>query len=245
MAYQWPLDKVGVVNSALRLTGDNIVAAADDGSDEGNVASAAYERGMGYIAESHSWGYAKLVVTLNPSPTAPPDTQWDTAYPIPSDCAHIVWLKINQDTTDAPNTQTNMPVLYDIENVGGVPCIVVNSQGGPPPPEYPQTPAAITLCYISNSGALSDSTMGTPTLILALQSFIQAGIYTGLHEDGAQGAQLWAFGEKMLQMARTRYDQQKPKRQFFNSRMAASRRIRRPWPPIGLGGWGNSGGGPG
>jgi hypothetical protein len=49
----------------------------------------------------------------------------------------------------------------------------------------------------------------------------------------------------MLQEARTVYDQQKPKRQFWNSRMGASRRIRRPWPPIGIGGWNGNGGPPG
>jgi len=245
MAYQWPLDKVGLINSALVLTGDNLVAAADDGSDEWNVASAAYERGLGYAAESHSWGFAKLVATLNPSPTAPPDTQWDTAYPIPADCVHIIWLKINQDTASAVNVQTAQPTLYDLQVVGGVSCIVVNAQGGPPPPPSPVAPAVITLCYISNAGALCDPSMGTPTLIVALQAFVQAGIYNGLHEDTAQGAAMWKFAEEMLQRARTRYDQQKPKRQFFNSRIYAARRIRRPWPPNGLGGWGGPGGSPG
>lgn len=247
MAFQFPLDKTGLINSALVLTGDNLVTAADNGSDEWNVASAAYERGLGYASESHNWGFSKLVAVIQPSATAPPDTQWDTAYPIPADCIHIIWLKINQDTEDSVNVQTAQPTLYDLQNVGGVPCIVVNAQGGPPPPPAPSDvpPAIVTICYISNAGALSDSTMGTPTLILALQSFVQAGIYTGLHEDPSTGNSMWAFGEKMLQLARTRYDQQKPKRQFFNSRIAAARRVRRPWPPNGLGGWGNNGGAPG
>jgi hypothetical protein len=69
-----------------------------------------------------------------------------------------------------------------------------------------------------------------------------SGIYRGLHEDPAEADKMWMAGEKMLQMARTRYDQQKPKRQFFNSRMAAARRVRRPWPPNGLNNWGGSGG---
>lgn len=224
------------------LTGDNIVSTSDNGSDEWNVCSPAYERGLGYASESHSWGFAKIVnPNLTPSPTPPPDTQWDTAYPIPQDCVHIIWLKINDNNGDAPNYWTNQPVLYDIQNIGSVPCIVTNSQGGPPPPQPPLKPSIISLCYISNSGALLDSTMGTPTLIMALQSFIQAGIYSGLHEDTQEGERLWAFGEKMLQLARTRYDQQKPKRQFFNSRMYAVRRVRKPWPPYGIGGWGVGG----
>lgn len=242
MSFSWPLDELGLVNRALAATGDNTVSQADDGSDEWNTCDPAYQAGLGYAAESHSWGYAKQVVTLQPGPVAPPDSDWDTAYPVPSDCIHIIWLKINQDTGDAPSANTATEVLYDIMVVNGVTCIVVNAQGGPPPPPTPQTPAIITLCYISNSGALCDSTNGTPTLLLALQSFIMSGIYRGLHEDPTEADKMWLAGEKMLQMARTRYDQQKPKRQFFNSRMGAARRVRRPWPPIGIGNWGGSGG---
>ena len=243
--FQFPIDKLGIVNSALAATGDNFCSAAENGSDEWNVASPAYERGLGYAMESHSWGYATLVVTLQPSPTAPQDTDYDTAYPIPTDCVHIIWLKINQDTTDPANTQTNQPVLYRIMGTPAGPVIVVNAQGGPPPPQPPATPATITLKYLSNSGALCDSTNGTPTLILALQSFTMSGIYRGLHEDPAEGDKMWMAGEQMLQKARTRYDQQLPKRQFFNPRISASRLIRRPWPRNGIGGWGGPGGSPG
>lgn len=240
MAYEFPLDKLAVVNSALLSTGDNQVAAADDGSDEWNVCSPAYERGLGYIMESHSWGYASQVKVLQPSPTPPQDSAWDTAYPIPSDCVHIIWVKINEINPSAPDTNTPMPTLYDIAGSPQGPVIVINAQGGPPPPQPPATPAQVTLKYISNAGALGDSTSGTPTLILALQSFIMSAIYRGLHEDASEADKLWAMGEQMLQRARTRYDQQKPKRQFFNSRMAASRRIRRPWPPLGIDNWSGS-----
>jgi hypothetical protein len=239
MAYQFPLDELGIVNRALSATGDNQVAQADDGSDEWNTCDPAYQAGLGYAAESHSWGFAKQVLTLTASPTAPQDVTWDTAYPIPSDCVHIIWIKINQD---APTVNTPTLTLYDIMGTPSGPVIVCNAQGGPPPPATPQVPATVTLCYISNSGALCDSTNGTPTLLLALQSFVMSGIYRGLHEDPAEADKMWMAGEKMLQMARTRYDQQKPKRQFFNSRMAAARRVRRPWPPNGLNNWGGSGG---
>ena len=53
---------------------------------------------------------------------------------------------------------------------------------------------------------------------------------------------MWQAGMMMLQEARTRYDQQKPKRQFFNSRITAARRVRRPWPPTGTGNWGSGSG---
>ena len=119
---------------------------------------------------------------------------------------------------------------------------MVNARGGPPPPITPVTPAQITMYYVSNAGALTDSTNGTPTLVLALTMFVRSGIYEGFHEDQAAAEKTWAAGERYLQMARTRYDQQKPKRQFFNSRIGAVRRIRRPWPQSGINNWGSGSG---
>lgn len=240
MSFSWPLDKLAIINSSLLLTGDNQVAVADDGSEEWNCGSAAYDRAIGYMAEGHNWSYAQLVVVLQPSPTAPQDPAWDTAYPIPTDCVHITWVKINQDTSDAPNTAIPSPCLYDIMGTPTGPVIVVNAQGGPPPPQPPVAPAQITMKYVSNSGALLDSQNGTPTFVLALQAFVMSGLYRGLHEDTGEADKMWQAGEMILQRARTRYDQQKPKRQFFNSRITASRRIRRPWPPIGIDGWSGS-----
>ena len=72
MAYQVPLDELAVVNRALSATGDNQVAQADDGSDEWNTCDPAYQAGLGYAAESHSWGFAKQVLTLTASPAAMP-----------------------------------------------------------------------------------------------------------------------------------------------------------------------------
>ena len=241
MAFQFPVDKLGVINSALTSTGDNIVNVADDGSDEWQVCSSAYETALGYIMESHGWGYAAQVVTLQPSPTAPQDTNWDTAYPLPSDCVHIIWVKINQNASDPVSQTTAQLTLYDIMGTATGPVIVINAKGGPPPPSGTVIPAAVTLKYVSNAGALCDSTAGTPMMIVALQQFIIAGIYGGLHEDPVEARNTYAGAKQMLQEARTRYDQQKPKRQFFNSRMAASRRVRRPWPPIGNDNWGGSG----
>lgn len=242
MAFQFPLDKLTLVNSALVLMGDNLVAAADDGSDEWNVASPAYERAIAYITESHGWGFDTLVTVLQPSPTPPTDTDWDTAYPLPNDLVHLIWAKVNQNAGNPTSPFTNQLTLWSIMGSPTGPILVINSQGGPPPPSPPRTPAQVTIKYISNSGALSDSTNGTPTLIMALQSFVMSGLYRGLHEDTAEGDKMWMAGEQMLQRARTRYDQQKPKRQFFNSRISASRRVRRPWPPVGTGNWGSGSG---
>jgi hypothetical protein len=249
MSYPWPLAKLDIVDRALSACGDNVVAVANDGSDEWAIASPAYDDALAYLMESHSWGFAMLTIVLQPSPIAPQDSDFDTAYPLPPDCVHVVWIKINQNN---PNT-SNQPMLtnykiaaHPISNPpvsSYVMAIVVNAQGGPPPPSPPRTPAQITMYYMSNAGALTDSTSGTPTLVLALKCFVASGIYRGLHEDIAEADKMWMAGEQYLQRARTRYDQQKPKRQFFNSRIGAVRRIRRPWPQAGINNWGSGSGG--
>lgn len=256
MAYQFPIDEITLINRALSMTGDNTVSAADDGSDEWNTCDPAYQAGISYAMESHGWGFAAQVIVLQPSPTPPQDQDWDTAYPIPDDCAHIIWLKIQDDCGPPLNPppvptppdwgrRQARPTLYDIMGTPSGPVIVTNAYRSwndvPPPPPGPGFGRGIiTLKYISNAGPLTDSTNGTPTLLLALQSFVMSGIYRGLHEDTGEADKMWAAGEHMLQMARTRYDQQKPKRAFFNSRMAASRRVRRPWPPAGIDSWSGS-----
>lgn len=243
MSFPWPLSKLDTINSSLVSTGDNVVNQSDDGSDEWNVCSPAYDRGLSYIMESHNWGFATQVKTLQPSPTPPQDTDFDTAYPLPADLVHLIWVKINQDTQDPTNETTAQMTLWDIMGTSTGPVIVVNAQGGPPPPPANTVaPAIVTIKYLSNAGALTDSTNGTPTLILALQSFVMSGIYRGLHEDTVEGDKMWMAGEQLLQRARSRYDMQKPKRQFWNSRITAARRVRRPWPQLGIDNWGSGSG---
>lgn len=242
MSFKWPIDKLSAINAALALTGDNLVNVADDGSDEWNVCSPAYDTAIGYIAESHSWGFASVVEVLQPSPTAPIDTDFDTQYPLPSDLVHLIWAKINQDTTDpSSNTQSQL-TLWSIGGTPTGPVLLINAQGGPPPPSPPNTPAQVTIKYVSNAGPLCDSQSGTPTFVAALQTFVVSAIYRGLHEDPVEAGNMFNAARAMLQEARTRYDQQKPKAAFFNSRITASRRIRRPWPQIGRGDWGAGGG---
>lgn len=231
MSFQFPVGKLDLINSALLGTGDNVVAVADDGSDEWNVCSSAYETALGYIIETHSWGFATDVRTLVPSPTAPHDNAWDTAYPLPQDLVHLIWVRINQGAA----SDIGQPCLYDI--LGGQ--LVVNAQGGPPPPPAAVVPSIITIKGVFQT--YSDPTAATPTFVLALQGFVTSGIYRGLHEDVNEAARTYTAAMDILQEARTRYDQQKPKRSFFNSRITAARRVRRPWPQVGNDSWGGTG----
>lgn len=235
MAFQWPVDKLGVINRALSQCGDNLVNAAEDGSDEWTTCSPAYEEGLGVLIEEHGWGFAtKVNANLPPSPTAPANTAWDTAYPLPSDLIHLIWVKINYNTSDPTSNLIAQPTVYDIENGQ----LVLNAQGGPPPPSPPQTPAIVSIKYISADNA--DATAGTPLFVLALTRYVMSAVYRGLHGDPGEADKQFALADALAQRSRSRYDMQKPKRALFNSRITASRRVRKPWPPTPSG-WSGSG----
>ena len=261
MSFEWPLDKLAVCNRALALTGDNTVSVADDGSDEWNCCSPAYETAIGVMMEGGDWGYASQVVQLQSSPTAPQDTQWNSAYPIPSDCVNIIWVKVSYYgggwfLNGVPSTQgtpgaifvpgnDQRETLYDIAGTPQGPVIVTNAYVATPVTVPPPPPPVVTMKYISNKAGLSDSQSGTPTFVAALQHYVMSGIYRGLHEDPVEAASMMKIANEMVQVARFNYARQKPKRAVFNSRMQAARLIRRPWPPIGNYGWGSNRGGPG
>jgi hypothetical protein len=232
MAFEWPVDKLSLINRALRACGDNQVNAADDGSEEWDCASAAYETWLAYIIEGHPWAWGKTVVTLPPAANVPNDPMWDTAYNLPADLVHLIWVRVD----DRPSVYQ---LVMGPTTSGPTPQqLYVNAQGGPPRPVPPQTPAPLTIQYISS--ITSDVTFATPTLVLALEGFVISGIFSGLHKDYAQHKEAMLAARSYLADAQTRHDQQMPKRALYNSRMTAARRVRRPWPPV-PGGWGGTG----
>jgi hypothetical protein len=225
--FEWPLDKLALINSALAQTSDNLVAAADDGSEEWNVCSPAYERALAYIIEQHPWSWTRTMAILQPAPNVPADKMWDTAFNLPADLVHLIYLRIS-----------DLPANYQIMMgpPGTAMQVCCNAQGGPPPPPSPQVPAVVTIAYISSRN--SDPQFATPTLILALENFVIAGIYRGLHEDAAAAKDTLALAESVLARAQTRHDQQMPKRALYNSRLRAARSMPRPWPPTPSGWYG-------
>ena len=214
-AFEFPLGKIEIINSALSQTGDNLVTVADDGSVEWNTCSPAYERGLAYMIESHGWAQATAVRTLQPDPTAPADIRFDTAFALPADLVHLIWVRVN-DT----------PAQWDLLNNQ----LVVYAHGG-----------TVTIKGVFSTN--SDATFGTPTFVLALVCFVMSGIYRGMKKDVAQAERMWNSGKAMLNEAKSRHDMQKPKVAPFNSRMTAVRRGRKPWrnTPSGWGGSGSPG----
>lgn len=205
MAVEWPIDKLGVLNSALSQTGDNLISVLNDGSDEYNVCSPAYERALAFALEDHGWvNQTKVVRNLTPAPGVPADDQFSAKYVIPADCLHLIWVRMN-----------DQPAIYSI--LAGQ--IVVRSVGATGP---------LDIKYVSTDN--SDVQNGTPTFVLALQAFVMSGIYRGLHEDLAESGNVYKEALGILQRAKTTSDQQKPRTSIFNSRLRTARKVRRPWP---------------
>lgn len=213
-AVQFPVDKLTLINRALAQLGDNTCNVIEDGSDEYAISSAAYEDALAVMLEEHGWVSAtKVNAALPASPTPPTDDEFDTAYPLPADLLHLIWVRIN-----------NVPADYDI--LAGQ--IVLRTLGT----------GTVSIKYVSTDN--SDPTAGTPMFVRALMAYVMSGIYRGLHGDTANADKLFAMADQLCQRARTRSDQQKPKRQLWNSRVSAARRTRRPTFSLPLG-WGRTG----
>lgn len=90
-------DKLGIINDVLAETGNNLVAVADDGSDEWTVCSPAYEKAVKSTVEIHNWSFDTNVATLNRVGDSPDDL-FNDAYAKPDGALSIEWVRIN----DAP-----------------------------------------------------------------------------------------------------------------------------------------------
>ena len=218
-AFQWPLSKLEIVNSALAQTGDNLVAVADDGSVEWTVCSPAYERALAVVTEAHPWEWTTNWQTLQPAVNAPADPRYDTAYALPPALVHLIMVRIN-----------NRPCIWDLLNGQ----LVVNAQGGPPPPNPPAVPYPVTIKGIFSTN--SDPINGTPTVVMALERYVMSGIYRGIKKDNAEAGRMFAEANQILENAKSRHDMQKPKRALFISRTRRARWTRRPDWPIPTGG---------
>jgi hypothetical protein len=218
-AFEWPLSKIEIINSALAQTGDNLVNVADDGSVEWTACSPAYERALAAATEAHPWAWVTNFRTLQPAGNAPADTRYDTAYNLPPDLVHLILVRVN-----------DRRCIWDLQDGQ----LVVNAQGGPPPPNPPATPYPLTIKGIFSTS--SDPANGTPTVVLALERFVMSGIYRGIKKDNAEAGRMFAEAMQILEAAKTRHDQQKPKRAMFISRLRRARWTRRPDWPIPTGG---------
>jgi hypothetical protein len=232
-AFEFPLDKISIINSALSQTGDNQIATLDDGSEEFKAASPAYERALAFVCEDHPWSWLTDFRELQPAANRPDDRTFQVAYNIPTDLVHLILVRHHHRRPciwDIQNNQIYVHSFHHLDNDG--------DQDDPPTvPPAPPHPIQIKGIFSTNS----DPTFATPTVVTVLQMFVMSGIYRGLRQDTTEADKLWSAAMQMLDRAKARHDMQKPKTAIFNSRYTAVRRTRKPWrqTPYGWGGGGN------
>lgn len=203
-------DKLSIIQDACGLTGNRIPAVADDGSDEWNIASIAFEAAIDTLIEAHNWNFATAVATLQRTGDSP-DDQFEDAYPKPTGSLAVVWVRVD-----------DVPVDYKIIDNK----ICLNDFDGVVTSKYVRTP---------------DAGSWPPMFVDIMRTLVMAGLYRGMNEDTNTAIQLESQAYRKLGDARTRTDQEQPKRALFTSRMRQARTVRRPWPnsPRGWGGTGN------
>jgi hypothetical protein len=201
----WPIDKLAIIQYAAELSGNNAPNTADDGSPEWSKASIAYEMALPYAIESKNWKFSTTVQQLTPNPVPPTDPAYDTAYDRPPDMWHLIWLRQGN----------SINVRYVIVNDQ----FWLNSRGAI------SGDGIVRAKYVYGPTPMDQS---TPIFVTALAHLVMSGLYRGLNQNESEAAKMWAMGEKFIQDAATRVDQQEPRRNLFRSRMVAARMVRRP-----------------
>lgn len=105
-----------LVNAALRLVGGNSITSLSDGSNGANVASDIYEELRDDLLRSHPWNFATKRVKLAQS-SVTPVSEFDYAYPVPSD-----WLRTVSVHDNDANTGTVYHKIELHENAISVMC---------------------------------------------------------------------------------------------------------------------------
>lgn len=129
-----------------------------------------------------------------------PDETYDDAYAKPNQSLHLIWVRLN-----------GAPVDYKIINNQ----VCLSAGGG-----------VVAAKYVLDQGAANWPALFTKII----RARVRAAIYSGLHEDPQTGLMWEKMATGYLADARTRVDQESPKRAPFLSRAIRARFSRRPLP---------------
>ncbi len=212
------VDKLSIINAELAGCGENIVTVADNGSPEWNATSAVYEAAIQETIAQHDWTFDTAIATLVRVGNSP-DELYTDAMAMPNAALNIVWVRLVEEAASdnsggaGETPGSSMPVDYKI--IGNKICLNLDD-------------------FIAEAKYVVDpQTAGTgawpPLFTKIIRLRVRAAIYRGLKEDDAAADKAEAQADAALQAARTRVDQQQPKRATFNSRAISARFVRRPF----------------
>lgn len=203
-----PVDsKLSLIARCLLLKGQR-TCTEDDGTDEWNVCSAAYDTYFEAMLEDGEFKFSTSIADLERSGDSP-DADFEDAYDLPTGCLHIITVKLPMtDQTTTSDVVKPVPVPYRI--VGNQ--ILLTDGDAVPTAKFVVEPDAADLSAMFKT---------------ALQEAVNSGIESGLKKDQGTADRHLAKADAMLQRARTRGDQQEPKKALFKTRHRTARQFRR------------------
>ncbi|MDI7862533.1 hypothetical protein MRS76_11230 [Rhizobiaceae bacterium n13] len=193
------MDKLTILNNALRATGNNSVNVLNDPSDEYQVANPAFERAIRFLTSRHTWPFATTNELLVRVPDGDNKSRRfsQNGFRLPPNTLHVKEVFWNTTfLTDYEIMGTVLSCRYDSE----IYATVVKA----PPADnwHPMAEEILTL-------------------------YVEAGCLRGLNEDFSEATRREQRAELLLEETRPHLDQQNPARNIYKSKIADARRRRR------------------
>lgn len=217
------VDKLSIIQSECSVLGETPPATADNGSVEWNVCSPEYESAIQETIAQHDWSFDTAIAQLVRAGNSP-DELYTDAMAMPNACLGIIWVRLVEQYAQGTTPGSSMPADYKI--IGNQICLDLN--------DFNAEAKYVIDPQVAGTG-------NWPPLFTKIIRFrVRAAICFGVREDDDAGMKWLAAADAVLQQARTRIDQQAPKRAVFNSRARTSRYVRRPFirTPFGWSGTG-------
>lgn len=193
------MDKLSILNDALRATGNNTVNVLNDPSDEYIIANGAFERAIRTLTSRHSWPFA----TTNDLLVRAPDSE-NKSRRFSKNC-----FRLPQGTLHVKEVYRDGSYLTEYEIMGEILSCHYDSE-----------------IYATVVKAVSSEKFH-PMAAEILTLYVEAGCLRGLNEDMAEARQVESKAEGFLEETRSHVDQQNPARNLYKSKVAAARGRRR------------------
>lgn len=193
------MDKLTILNNALRATGNNTVNVLNDPSDEYQITNGAFERALRFLTARHSWPFASTIDELVRVPDGDNKSRRyrENGFALPVNTLHV--KEVFWDTVP----------LTDYEIIGTVLSCRYDSM------------------VFANVVKQTSEEKLHPMAEEILTLFVEAGCLRGLNEDFSEATRREQRAEGLLEETRTHVDQQNPARNLYKSKIAVARRSRR------------------
>lgn len=193
------MDKLTILNNALRATGNNTLNVLNDGTDEYLVANGAFDRAVRFLTARHTWPFATTSDLLERIPNSENKSRRFSrnAFRLAPNTLHV--KEVYWGTTP----------LTDYEIIGNVLSCNYGSE------------------VYAMSVKEAPEERWHPLAEEILTIYVEAGCLRGLNEDFSEATRREQRAEGLLEEARPLNDQQNPARNIYKSKIAAARGRRR------------------